>query len=104
MSLFSGQGPVFHSDRNASGEHVALEWFGNAPEFSLGLAAETITNNETYSGNRVTDTRIITDLTANLSITLDDFKEASLELALYGTASQIAGSTTTGEVVWPSAP
>ena len=60
MSLFSGQGPVFHSDRNASGEPVAFEWFGNAPEMSLGLATETLTHKESYTGNRVTDARIIT--------------------------------------------
>jgi hypothetical protein len=104
MSLFSGQGPVFHSDRNASGEPVAFQWFGNAPEVTLGLAAETLTHKESYSGNRVTDARIITELTANFSVTVDDFKEANIELALYGTGSQIAGSTATGEVVWASAP
>lgn len=104
MSLWSGQGPAFHSTRNATGDPVAFEWFGNAPEFTLGLATDTLTHKESYTGNRTTDARIITELTATVSITVDDFKEANLELATYGTGSQIAGSSATAEVVWPSTP
>lgn len=104
MSLFSGQGPAFHASRDASGNPVDFQWFGNAPEFTLGLASDTLTHKESYTGNRTTDARIITELTATVAITVDDFKEANLELATYGTGSQIAGSTTVAEAVHSSAP
>lgn len=104
MSLWSGQGPVFHAQRDASGNPVNLEWFGNAPEFVVGLAAETLTHKESYSGTRATDARIITELTATVNVTTDDFKEANIELATFGIGSQLAGGAVTGRAVWDSAP
>lgn len=104
MSLWSGQGPAFWASRDASGNPVNFNWFGNAPEFTLGLASDTLTHKESYTGNRTTDARIITELTATVAITVDDFKESNMELATYGTGSQIAGTSTTAEAVWHSAP
>lgn len=104
MSLWSGQGPVFHAQRDASGNPTNLQWFGNAPEFTVGLSAETLTHKESYSGTRATDARIITELTATCNITTDDFKEANIELATFGVGSQLAGATVTGRAVWDSAP
>lgn len=104
MSLFSGQGACFWSNRNASGNPTEFNWFGNAPEFTLGLATDTLTHKESYTGNRTTDARIITELTATIAITVDDFKESNLELATYGTGSQIAGTSVTAEAVYAGAP
>jgi hypothetical protein len=104
MSLWSGQGPVFHADRNASGSPVNPQWFGNAPEFTVGLAADTLSHKESYSGTRSTDARIIRELTATVSITTDDFKESNMELATFGVGSQLAGSAKTAQAVWASAP
>jgi hypothetical protein len=104
MSLFSGQGPAFCANRDASGNPGAFSWFGNAPAFTLGLATATLTHKESYTGNRTTDARIITELTATVSITVDDFKESNMELATYGTGSQIAGTSITGESVTVNAP
>lgn len=104
MSLYSGQGPVFHSTRDASGNPVNPVWFGNAPEFVVGLAAETLTHKESYSGTRATDARIITELTATCNITTDDFKEANIELATFGIGSQLAGGAVTARAVWDTAP
>lgn len=104
MSLFSGQGPVFWANRDASGNPTYYNWFGNAPEFTLGLATDTLTHKESYTGNRTTDARIITELTATVAITVDDFKESNVELATYGTGSQLTGGAVTNEPVWDSAP
>lgn len=104
MSLFSGQGPVFWANRNASGDPIQFNWFGNAPEFTLGLATDTLTHKESYTGNRTTDARIITELTATVSITVDDFKESNMELATYGVGSQVAGSNVVAEVVYDGTP
>ena len=95
MSLFSGQGPVFWANRDDSGNPEEFTWFGNAPAFTLGLATATLTHKESYTGNRTTDARIITELTATVAITTDDFKETNLELATYGEGSAVAGTTLT---------
>jgi hypothetical protein len=100
MSLFSGQGPVFYSNRNpTTGLPIEFHWFGNAPAFTLGLATNTLTHKESYTGNRTTDARIITELTATVAITVDDFKESNLSLATYGSGSQVAAGSVSGEVV-----
>jgi hypothetical protein len=104
MSLFSGQGPVFWSNRDASGNPSEFHWFGNAPAFTLGLATSTLTHKESYTGNRTTDARIITELTATVAITTDDFKESNLELATYGEGSAVGATTVTGEAVRTLAP
>jgi hypothetical protein len=104
MSLFSGQGPVFWSNRDASGNPTEFHWFGNAPEFTLGLATDTLTHKESYTGLRTTDARIITELTATVAITTDDFKESNMQLATYGAGSQIASTTFTDVAVIAGAP
>jgi len=104
MSLFSGQGPVFWSNRDADGDPIQYNWFGNAPAMTLGLATTTLTHKESYTGNRTTDARIITELTATVAITTDDFKESNMELATYGEGSQVIGTTITGEAVINDAP
>ncbi len=104
MSLFSGQGPVYWANRDSSGNPIYYNWFGNAPEFTLGLATDTLTHKESYTGNRTTDARIITELTATVAITTDDFKESNMELATYGTGSQVATSSPTAEVVLDTVP
>ncbi len=105
MSLWSGQGPVFWANRNpTTGLPINFNWFGNAPAFTLGLATATLTHKESYTGNRTTDARIITELTATVAITVDDFKEANLELATYGTGSQVTGGSITAEDVLQGIP
>lgn len=100
MSLFSGQGPAFWANRDGNGDPVApFKWFGNAPSFELGLSTEVLTHKESYSGLRATDARITTELNANVTITVDDFKETNLELATYGEGSTIAGAGVTDESV-----
>lgn len=105
MSLFSGQGPAFWAQRDASGDPVApFKWFGNAPSFELGLATEVLTHKESYSGLRATDARITTELNANVTITVDDFKESNLELATYGEGSTLAGGAISDEPILTGIP
>lgn len=105
MSLWSGQGPVFWANRDANGDPVApFKWFGNAPTFDFGLAVEELTHKESYSGLRAIDARIDTELNSSVTLTVDDFKEANVELATRGEASALAGSTVTDEAVLSGAP
>ena len=71
---------------------------------TLGLATTTLTHKESYTGNRTTDARIITELTATVAITTDDFKESNMELATYGEGSQAAGESVVAEQVLAGAP
>lgn len=105
MSLWSGQGPVFWANRDANGDVIApFKWFGNAPSFELGLATEELTHKESYSGLRATDARIDIELNANVTITVDDFKETNLELATRGEGSTLAGGTVADEQVLSGIP
>lgn len=105
MSLFSGQGPAFWANRDTDGSPLLpFTWFGNAPEFNLGLATEKLEHKESYTGLRSIDETIITELTVTASITVDDFKESNLELATFGQGSQVGGDTVTGEAVLDTAP
>lgn len=104
MALFSGQGPVFTADRDGSGNPINFAWAGNAPEATIGLSTDTLTHKESYTGNRTTDARIITELTATISITVDDFKESNFAMASYGTAAAISGAAVTGEAVLSTIP
>lgn len=104
MPLFSGQGPVFHAERDGSGNPVNFAWFGNSPDTVLGLSADELEHKESYTGNRTTDARIITELSATMSITVDDFKEANLVVAGFGAAAAISGGAVTGEAVLSTVP
>lgn len=104
MALTSLQGPVFTADRDGNGNPINFAWAGNSPDSSIGLAAETLTHKESYTGRRTTDARIITELTATVSITVDDFKESNFAMASYGEAAAIAGGAVTGEAVLSTVP
>ena len=105
MALASLQGPVFLANRNAStGNPENYAWSGNSPDVSVGLSADELTHKESYTGNRLTDARIITELSATISITVDDFKEANFVVASFGTANAIAGGAVTAEAVLTAAP
>jgi hypothetical protein len=104
MSLTSLQGPVFTAERDGSGNPVNFAWAGNSPDSSVGLSTDTLTHKESYTGNRTTDARIITETTATISITVDDFKESNFAMAAYGVAAAITGGAITGEAVLTTVP
>lgn len=104
MSLTSLQGPVFTADRDGSGNPVNYAWAGNSPDTNVGLATETLTHKESYTGLRTTDARIITETSASIAITVDDFKESNFAMAAYGVAAAISGGAVTGEAVLSTIP
>ncbi len=105
MSLASLQGPVFLADRDGTtGNPVNYAWSGNSPDVSVGLSADELTHKDSYTGFRLTDARIITELSATISITVDDMKEANFVVASFGAAAAIAGGAVTGEAVLSSIP
>lgn len=104
MSLFSGQGSFFNAARDGSGNPVNFGWGGNAPDVTISLATENLEHKESYSGNRLTDARIITETSATIAATLDHFKEANFVLGLYGEAAAISSGSVVDEAVLSTIP
>lgn len=97
--LFAGQGRVYLHTRDVAGNPQAGQFLGNVPELKVSLSTETEDHIEDQTGNSLVDGRLQKANKANLSLTLEDFNEDSLALALYGTILTVAGSTVTGEIL-----
>ena len=68
---------------------------GNCPALSVDLQVETIEHTESWSGQRMTDLRLIKAKKASLKMTLESFSLDNLALGLYGqTVSRAAGTVT----------
>lgn len=104
MSLFSGQGSVFNGTRDGSGNPVDFGWAGNSPDTTISLATENLEHKESYSGNRLTDARIITETSASIAVTIDHFKEANFVLGLYGAAAAVSSGSVVDEAVLTTIP
>jgi len=90
---FSFQGIVSLGTAGAN----ALEEYevGNCPALSIDLTVETIEHTESWSGQRLTDLRLIKAKKASIKMTLESFSLDNLALGLYGqTASRAAGTVT----------
>ena len=97
---FRGQGKVYIGSRDANGNPQALRWVGNCPELKLGLQVDNIEHKESYSGQSLTDLKIIKGKSTSLNFTLEEFNKENLAMALYGTALSVAaGTAITGEVL-----
>ncbi len=104
MSLFSGQGSVFNATRDSSGNPVNFAWAGNSPDTTVSLSTENLEHKESYSGNRLTDARIVTETSASVAVTIDHFKEANFVLGLYGAAAAVSGGAIVDEPVLTTIP
>ena len=95
---FRGQGKVYIGTRDSLGNPQALRWVGNCPELKIGLNTDFIEHKESYTGQAVTDLKIVKGKTSSLNFTLEDFNKDNLALGMQGTAlSVVAGSAITGE-------
>lgn len=101
---FRGQGKVYVFTRDASGNPMKGRWVGNCPELKLGLQVDNIEHKESYSGQSLTDLKIVKGKSTSLNFTLEDFNKDNLALALYGMALTVAaGTAITGEVLGTAA-
>ena len=98
MAYFSGQGKVLVG-KATDGKVGALRYVGNCPALQVELSTETTEHNESHSGQRLTDMRLVTSKMANITVTLEDFTKENLALGLYGTAAQTAGASVTDEAL-----
>ena len=95
---FRGQGKLYIGTRDALGNPQTLRWVGNVPELKLGLSTDNIEHKESYSGQAVTDLKIVKGKSTSLSFTLEDYNKDNLALSVFGTALSVAaGTAITGE-------
>ena len=99
MAYFSGQGRVYIGARDAAGNPQGLSYVGNVPELKVSLSVETLEHQESTSGQRLTDLQLIKTKKGEFSCTLEELVPVNLELALYGTTTQVAAGTVTGEAL-----
>jgi hypothetical protein len=90
---YSGQGCLFVADRDAFGNILAYREVGNVSELSVTLDATVAEHKESCSGSRLTDARIVTELNASVSMTLQNFTKENLALLFSGDVLDSAGST-----------
>lgn len=96
---FRGQGKVFVAERDVSGNKKAMMWLGNVAALTLALEVETLEHKESYSGQSLTDLKLITSKKATVSATLESWSLNNLALGLYGQTVDVTGTTVTGEVL-----
>lgn len=97
--LFSGQGKVYSGKRNASGVVQALRFLGEVSALEADPKTSTTTHNENTTGQRLEDNRLITGKSCDVKITLDEWDIDNLALALYGSATSVAGASVTAEAL-----
>lgn len=81
---YSGQGCLFVADRDAAGNILAYRELGNISALSVTLDATVAEHKESCSGSRLTDARLVTDLSASVSMTLQNFTKENLALLFSG--------------------
>lgn len=68
---------------------------GNCPEFSVELSTETLEHKESWSGQRLTDLRLVKENRASVKLVLESWSLDNLALGLYGqVATRPPGSAT----------
>ncbi len=95
---FSGQGTVFASTRDVSGNATAFRDLGNIPSLRLTLETDVLEHKESRTGQRLTDLRLTRERRATVTMTLESFTKANLMMLLYGTSSTVTGGAVTNEV------
>ncbi len=99
---FSGQGCLFVADRDAFGNILAYREVGNVSELSVTLDATVAEHKESCSGSRLTDARIVTELSASVSMTLQNFTKENLALLFSGDVLDNSGGTVVDQTAYTS--
>ncbi|MDR1037304.1 MAG: hypothetical protein LBT40_12280 [Deltaproteobacteria bacterium] len=93
---YRGQGKIFAYTRVLeNGLYVPGEgiWLGNAPNFTLTMNVNKVEHRESYSGQNLVDVSYITEKTASLTATLEEFSAFNLGLCLNGTTTKVTADT-----------
>lgn len=102
IQYYSGQGRVYvgpdggiHSLTDT--DAAAFRWFGNVPSFSYTPEEEATTHQESYSGIRSEDRRLVTARRINGVITLEDVSPENLALLNIGDVVPVTAASVVDE-------
>jgi hypothetical protein len=96
---FSGQGRVYISERDGSGNPIAMKWVGNVSALEVSLDTTKVEHSESYTGQRLTDLLLETKKTAALKATFEDWDPDNLARVLRGTVVTGSVVAITNEVI-----
>jgi hypothetical protein len=100
----SFQGRVYLGKRDINGLPIEVRSPGNVADLKLALKTEVLEHFESQSGQRSLDHRMIKSKSATINLTIEEFTQENLALALYGTHVATASGTVTDEPVGGATP
>ncbi len=95
---FSGQGKLKIAPIVAGIIAGGYRWVGNVPDFKPAFANTKLDHKESYTGQRLTDKTITTELKSTFSATLEDWSPDNMALATRGKVEKTTAGAVTGEV------
>lgn len=98
MSYFSGQGKIYVAELT-NGLPGPFRWVGNVPDFKPAFENSKLEHKESYSGQRLLDKTITTEVKAKVSATLEEWSAPNLALAVRATSANVAAGNVVGEVL-----
>jgi hypothetical protein len=70
---------------------------GNVPALRVSLATDTLQHKESRTGNRLVDLRLVRERSATITMTLENFSKANLQLLLQGTTTSVVSGSASNE-------
>lgn len=95
---YSGQGIVLVSTRRADGTPNGFRNVGNVSALTIAMETTTLEHKESSTGSRTTDLRLITENKATVTMNIENFEAANLELGLFGTTTQLVSAAVSDEL------
>lgn len=100
-NYLSGQGVLLLATKDGTtGEpNSGFRAVGNVSALSVGNEVTEFEHKESQSGQRAVDLTLITEISVNVSFTMESLVSENLAIALKGDTSDVAGSTVTDEAI-----
>ena len=95
---FSGQGKLKIAPIVAGIIAGGYRWVGNVPDFKPAFATSKNEHKESYTGQRLPDKTLTTELKSTFTATLEDWSPENLALATRGNAQKTTTGAVTGEL------
>lgn len=95
---FSGQGKLKLAPIASGVVTAGYRWVGNVPDFKPAFAASKFEHKESYTGQRLPDKTITTELKSTFTATLEDWSPENMALATRGTAQKTTSGAVTDEL------
>lgn len=94
---FSGQGKLKLAPIVAGIIAGGYRWVGNVPDFKPAFATSKNEHKESYTGQRLPDKTLTTELKSTFTATLEDWSPENMALATRGKVEKTTAGTVTGE-------